>query len=82
MLGVSNLFQIVYGAVSTQTNNITVTYTLCNSFTSIDYKVTCLCFENRHWISVSSKTLNTFDAFLTDISANWGSGFDYIAIGY
>lgn len=78
----SNLFQIVYGTVSTQTNNTTVTYTLCKSFTSVDFKVIGICYEHRHWMHACAKTLSTFDVFITDISANRDSGFQYIAIGF
>ena len=78
----SNLFQIVYGTVSTQTNNTTVTYTLCKSFTTLNFKVIGICDAVRHWMHVGTKTLSTFEVYITDISANWGSGFQYIAIGF
>lgn len=80
--GISNGIILQWGKISTQTNNSTVVNTLTTSYSSINYVCVTNCIEERHWSHVITQTISTFTTYVTDISVNRDSGFNYICIGY
>lgn len=81
MVEFNNKVQLVFGKISTASNNKQATYTLPKAYTK-----SFVCMANatvkNHWSNITASTLSSITIFIADYGNAVASGFHYLCIGY